>query len=159
VYEAVSMHAHERAANSFLRAQAIVDTVTAGKMAAAAASAAALAGGGVAVEGVLSAAPVTPQALVRRVDNGASTAFAKHSVQHAKTRTHARPISHAHASTPRHHDKPPGSAAASVRASVTTTQQASAPPPATTPRASAASAGSPHNSGGSASSEFGFEGP
>jgi hypothetical protein len=45
VYETVSMHAHERAANSFLRAQAIVDTVTAGKMAAAAASAAALAGG------------------------------------------------------------------------------------------------------------------
>jgi len=30
VYETLTMHAHERAANSFLRAQAIVDTVTAG---------------------------------------------------------------------------------------------------------------------------------
>jgi succinylarginine dihydrolase len=50
VYEALSMHVRERTANSFLRAQAIVDTVTAGKMAAAAAAAAALAGGRVAVE-------------------------------------------------------------------------------------------------------------
>src|SRR4051812_6956353 len=57
VYETVSLHLHERAANSFLRAQAVFDTVTAGKMAAAAASAAAVAGGGFAVEGV-----VTPPA-------------------------------------------------------------------------------------------------
>jgi RNA polymerase sigma factor (sigma-70 family) len=159
VYETVSMHAHERAANSFLRAQAIVDTVTAGKMAAAAASAAALAGGGVAVEGVFSAAPVSPQALVRRADNAGATAFVKAPAQRAKASTHTRSRSHAHASQPRHHDKPPPAAAATVRAAVTTTQQASAPPPATTPRASAASAGSPHKSGGSASSEFGFEGP
>jgi hypothetical protein len=33
VYETLTMHVHERAANSFVRAQAIVDTVTAGKMA------------------------------------------------------------------------------------------------------------------------------
>jgi putative zinc finger protein len=75
VYETVTMHMHERAANSFLRAQAIVDTVTAGKMAAAAASAAALAGSGVAVEGVLSGTPpATPQAdhpaRGQRVDDG-----------------------------------------------------------------------------------------
>src|ERR671934_2149111 len=41
VYETVSMHLHERTANSLVRAQAIVDTVTAGKIAAAAPSAAA----------------------------------------------------------------------------------------------------------------------
>ena len=159
VYETLTMHVHERAANSLVRAQAIVDTVTAGKMAAAAASAAALAGGGVAVEGVLSAAPATPQAIVRRVDNGASTAFVKQPAPRAKTHTDAGPRSHARASTQRHHEKPPRAAAATVRASVTTTQQASGPPPATIPRASAASAGSARKSGGSASSEFGFEGP
>jgi RNA polymerase sigma factor (sigma-70 family) len=159
VYETLTMHAHERAANSFLRAQAIVDTVTAGKMAAAAASAAALAGGGVAVEGVFSAAPVTPQAIVRRADHGLATAFVKQPPQRAKTSTHPQSQSHAHASKPRHHEKPPRAAAATVRPSVTTTQQASASPPATTPRASAASAGSPRKGGGSASSEFGFEGP
>ena len=57
VYETVSLHLHERAANSFLRAQAVFDTVTAGKMAAAAASAAAVAGGGFAVEGVVTSPP------------------------------------------------------------------------------------------------------
>jgi hypothetical protein len=161
VYETLTMHAHERAANSFLRAQAIVDTVTAGKMAAAAASAAALAGSGVAVEGVLSAGPVTPQALVRRADNAVATALVKQPAQRkTKTPTQTKSRSHAHASKPSHHDKPARAAAAtSVRASVTTTQQASAPQPATTPRASAASAGSPRKSAGSASSEFGFEGP
>jgi putative zinc finger protein len=153
VYETLTMHAHERAANSFLRAQAIVDTVTASKMAAAAASAAALAGGGVAVEGVLSGAPATPQALVRRADNGLATTFVK---APAKASTHAKRRSHPHASKPRHHQKPAATAAATVRASVTTTQQASAPPPAATaPRATAASTGAGH----SASSEFGFEGP
>jgi putative zinc finger protein len=39
VYETVTLSLHERTANCFLRAQAIIDTVTAGKMAAAAASA------------------------------------------------------------------------------------------------------------------------
>lgn len=164
LYETLTMHAHERAANSFLRAQAIVDTVTAGKMAAAAASAAALAGGGVAVEGVFSAAPVTPQAIVRRADNGASAAFVK---APAKTSTHAKRRSHAHASNPRHHQKPPPAAVATVRASVTTVSAGASspaaagassppsPPAATAPRATAASSGA----GRSASSEFGFEGP
>jgi hypothetical protein len=41
VYETVTMHLHERAANLFLRAQAVIDTVTAAKMAAVAAAAAA----------------------------------------------------------------------------------------------------------------------
>jgi hypothetical protein len=130
VYETLAMHVHERTANSFLRAQAIVDTVTAGKMAAAAAaSAAALAGGGVAVEGVLSAAPAaTSQAIVRRGDNALATAFVK---QPTKTATHAKRRSHARAST-----RGTGGSGRAARSD-----------------AAAASRG-----GGSASSEFGFEG-
>jgi Putative zinc-finger len=151
VYETLTMHAHERTANSFLRAQAIVDTVTAGKMAAAAASAAALAGGGVAVEGVLSAAPATPQAIVRRVDNGASTAFVKQPQTRPKTHTNAKSRSHARASTQRRRQ------AASRPASAP--QASTSSPVATTPRATVASAGSARAAGTSASSEFGFEGP
>jgi RNA polymerase sigma factor (sigma-70 family) len=156
VYETLTMHAHERAANSFLRAQAIVDTVTASKMAAAAASAAALAGGGVAVEGVLGGAPATPQALVRRADNGLATAFVK---QPVKTRTHAKHRSHTRASTPRRHPWSKPASATTSRAAVTTVQQTASPSPATSQRASAASASSSRGSGASATSEFGFEGP
>jgi RNA polymerase sigma factor (sigma-70 family) len=156
VYETLTMHVHERAANSFVRAQAIVDTVTAGKMAAAAASAAALAGGGVAVEGVLSSAPpATPQAIIRRAENTVSTAFAKN----PPTSTHAKRRSHARASTPRRHQKAQPVVAHVVRPTVTTTQRTPAPLTSPAPRASAASASSPRSSGGSASSEFGFEGP
>src|SRR5512133_2749563 len=155
LYETLTMHAHERAANSFLRAQAIVDTVTAGKMAAAAASAAALAGGGVAVEGVFSAAPVTPQAIVRRADNGAAAALVKQPVQRTKTSAHAKPRSHARSSTPRRRQaasRPAVSPASTPRASASS-------PAASTPRATVASAGSARAAGTSASSEFGFEGP
>jgi hypothetical protein len=53
VYETVSLHLHERAANSFLRAQAVFDTVTAGKMAPRRRRRPAVAGGGFAVEGVV----------------------------------------------------------------------------------------------------------
>jgi hypothetical protein len=156
VYETLAMHMHERTANSFLRAQAIVDTVTAGKMAAAAASAAALAGGGVAVEGVLSSAPpATPQAIIRRAENTVSTAF----VKNPPTSTHAKERSHARASTPRRHQKAQPVVAHVVRPTVTTTQRTPAPPTSPAPRATAASASSPRSSGGSASSEFGFEGP
>jgi RNA polymerase sigma factor (sigma-70 family) len=167
VYETVSLHLHERAANSFLRAQAIVDTVTAGKMAVAASAAAALAGGGVAVEGVLSAAPATPRAIVRRVDNGAATAFVDSPASKPKTRAHLKQRSHARASKLRHHQKPPPAAAGTVRGSVvaatagasSSAAAGASPPPsssaATAPRATAASTGA----GGSASSEFGFEGP
>ena len=156
VYETVSLHLHERAANSFLRAQAIVDTVTAGKMAAAAASAAALAGGGVAVEGVLSASPATPQAIVRRIDNSASAALVKQPAQReAKTRTHAKPRSHARSSAPRRRQaasRPAVSPASAPRASASR-------PAASTPRATVASTGSAGAAGTPASSEFGFEGP
>jgi hypothetical protein len=159
LYETLTMHAHERAANSFLRAQAIVDTVTAGKMAAAAASAAALAGGGVAVEGVFSAAPVTPQAIVRRADNGASAALVKQPAQRSKTHAHVKARSHARASTPRRHDATAPPRASASRGAATTSRAGSSPAPASAARASAASAGSPRRAGTSASSEFGFEGP
>jgi RNA polymerase sigma factor (sigma-70 family) len=159
VYETLSMHLHERAANSFVRAQAIVDTVAAGKMAAAAASAAALAGGGVAVEGVLSASPATPQAIVRRADNSAATAFVKQPAQRAKTHAHAARRSHSRASTPRRREANPQGAASASRATATTPRGGSAPAAETAPRASAASTGSVRGAGTSASSEFGFEGP
>jgi RNA polymerase sigma factor (sigma-70 family) len=171
VYETVSLHMHERTANSLLRAQAIVDTVTAGKMAAAAASAAALAGGGVAVEGVLSAAPATPQAIVRRVDNGASTAFVK---EPAKTRMHVAAQSHAHMSktsgaggSRRAADGSRGAtgskraagAARGSSSSAAVASRVSSAPAASTPRVTAASTGAARGAGTSASSEFGFEGP
>ena len=94
VYETVSLHLHERAANSFLRAQAVFDTVTAGKMAAAAASAAAVAGGGFAVEGVVTPpSPDRPAAILRgAVGGGALPALKTVSRSHAraKPRSHAR---------------------------------------------------------------------
>jgi hypothetical protein len=159
VYETLTMHAHERAANSFLRAQAIVDTVTAGKMAAAAASAAALAGGGVAVEGVFSASPVTPQAIVRRADNGASAALVKQPAQRSKTHAYAMARSHAHASTPRRHEATAPARASASRGAATTSRAGSSSASGTATHASAASTGSPRGAGTSASSEFGFEGP
>jgi putative zinc finger protein len=175
VYETLSMHVHERTANSFLRAQAIVDTVTAGKMAAAAASAAALAGGGVAVEGVLSASPATPQAIVRRADNSAATAFVK---EPAKTHTHVAARSHARTSKAsgaggsrnaasrsrgatgsRSGSGASRGAASASQKAATAPSATSSSPAATAPRAAAASAGSAGGAGTSASSEFGFEGP
>jgi hypothetical protein len=160
VYETLAMQMHERTANSVLRAQAIVDTVTAVKMPAAAASAAALAGGGVAVEGVLSAAPATPQAIVRRVDNGASTAFVKQPRQPTtKTHAHARSSSHARASTPRRRRANAPSAGTAARSAAVAPRGASASAPAPAPRATAASTGGVKGAGTSATSEFGFEGP
>jgi hypothetical protein len=153
VYETAAVDAHDRAANSFLRAQAIVDTLAASKMAAAAASAAALAGGGVAVEGVLTAAPATPQAIVRRADHGLATTFVK---APPKTSTHAKHRPHSRTSTPHRHQKAQPAAAHVVRAAVTTTQRTPAPPASSAARASAASASA--GGRGSASSEFGFEG-
>jgi hypothetical protein len=159
VYETVTMSMHERAANSFLRAQAIVDTVTAGKMAAAAASAAALAGGGVAVEGVLSASPATPAAIVRRADNAVATALVKQSTRRARTSTHAKGRSHARASSARHRQGPAKPASGPSRRAATVLRSSSSPPPASTPRPTAASSGGGGAGGTSASSEFGFEGP
>jgi RNA polymerase sigma factor (sigma-70 family) len=184
VYETLTMHLHERAASSFLRAQAIVDTVTAGKMAAAAASAAALAGGGVAVEGVLSSPPAaTPQAIVRRVDNAGATAIAKTSPQthaHAKRSSHAGASSSGGPSRVRAAGGSRGAAAGTAadaagssrgtagapstpRSGRSTAGNAapkhSSPPRSGAPRATVASSGAVRGAGTSATSEFGFEGP
>jgi len=119
VYETLTMHAHERAANSFLRAQAIV----------------------------------------RRADNGASTAFVKQPAQRSKTHAHVKARSHARASTPRRHQATAPARASASLGAATTSRAGSSPAPATAARASAASAGSPRRAATSASSEFGFEGP
>jgi RNA polymerase sigma factor (sigma-70 family) len=170
VYETVSLHLHERAANSFLRAQAVFDTVTAGKMAAAAASAAAVAGGGFAVEGVVTpAAPDRPAAILRgAVGGGGSPVLKTVSTSHA----HARAKSRSHAGSrprtkQRSRSQPRASAASSRQArkpavtgagSTAATTISSQPRAAAQPRAVAASAGDSH-SGSSAAGEFGFEGP
>ncbi|MEN3285571.1 MAG: hypothetical protein V7607_6711, partial [Solirubrobacteraceae bacterium] len=117
------------------------------------------AGGSVAVQGVLSAAPVTPQALVRRADNGLATTFVKSPTPNAKTHMHVKPRSHGRASEPRDHRRIATSAAATSQPAAKAASAAASPPAATTPQASAASASSPRRSAGSASSEFGFEGP
>jgi RNA polymerase sigma factor (sigma-70 family) len=168
VYETVSLHLHERAANSFLRAQAVFDTVTAGKMAAAAASAAAVAGGGFAVEGVV--APPSrdrPAAILRGAVGGGRVPALK-----TVSRSHARAKSRSHESSrprtkQRARSRPRASAASSgqrakpapsTASSSATTTISSQPRAAAQPRAVAASAG-PAHSGSSAAGEFGFEGP
>ena len=164
VYETVSLHLHERAANSFLRAQAVFDTVTAGKMAAAAASAAAVAGGGFAVEGVVTPpSPDRPAAILRGAVGGGGVPALK-TVSRSKPRSHAgskprakqraRSRPRASSGRSRQSSKP----AATTAATSATTTISSRPRPAAQPRAVAASAGASH-SGGSAAGEFGFEGP
>jgi hypothetical protein len=168
VYETVSLHLHERAANSFLRAQAVFDTVTAGKMAAAAASAAAVAGGGFAVEGVVTPpSPDRPAAILRGAVGGGGLPALK-----TVSRSHARAQSRSHVGSrsrtkPRSRSQPRASAASSRQArkpaattagSAATTPISSSPRAAAQPRANAASAG-PSHSGSSAAGEFGFEGP
>jgi hypothetical protein len=156
VYETVTMHLHERTANSLLRAQAIVDTVTAGKMAAVAASAAAVAGGGFAVEGAMRTGDQRPGAIVLRdAQDLAAVPIARR--QRPQPATHTRA-----ASKPRAHAKP--HVRARRRASAPQVQQQAAPPTTTTvttsaPRATVASAGGSARSASSAAGEFGFEGP
>jgi len=162
VYETVSLHLHERAANSFLRAQAVFDTVTAGKMAAAAASAAAVAGGGFAVEGVVTSAPGDrPAAILRGAAGGAALPAVK---TLSRRHVHAQRTSSSHRKPParqRPHPKPRTAASSTRRgpkpgaAKTTTTTTTTI---ATQPRASAASAGR-SRSGSAAAGEFGFEGP
>ena len=168
VYETVSLHLHERAANSFLRAQAVFDTVTAGKMAAAAASAAAVAGGGFAVEGVVTPpSPDRPAAILRGAVGGGAVPALKtvsraharakprsHTGSTARTKQHSRSQRRASAASSRQPPKP----AATTASSSATTTTSSQPGAAAQPRAVAASASASH-SGSSAAGEFGFEGP
>ena len=153
VYETVTMHLHERAANSFLRAQAIVDTVTAGTMAAAAASAAAVAGGSVAVQDALRAPAPLRAALVQRADPGAGVPFVRQAAGSTAARGGHKPKPRARTTQrPRakpHRSAPPPRAHAPAPATPT----AAAPTPAA--RATTAVV---HGSGGSAAGEFGFEG-
>jgi RNA polymerase sigma factor (sigma-70 family) len=157
VYETMTVHLHERAANSFLRAQAIVDTVTAGKMAAAAASAAAVAGGGVAVEGALTSVPDRPAPLMRRAESTAALGLVKQpalaasrgkarSAAHAKPRVRRRAHAMSRARTAAH--APPRR----PQASATTVTTAA-------PRATVATTGGTARSASAAAGEFGFEGP
>jgi hypothetical protein len=169
VYETVSLHLHERAANSVLRAQAVFDTVTAGKMAAAAASAAAVAGGGFAVEGVVSSPRGDrPTAIVRGAASGAALPAPK-TVSRAERKGSAkRPTArkqHASATSraPSHRrararSQQASSAPAPAQSAATGTTASVQPRPAAAqPSAVAASAGGSH--AGSAAGEFGFEGP
>jgi RNA polymerase sigma factor (sigma-70 family) len=161
VYETVAMHLHERTANSIMRAQAIVDTVSAGKMAAVAASAAAMAGGGFAVEGVISGPIDRPAAILRGTQPLASAPAAQPrtpSKPHRTTRSAA-------AKKPKRSAQPKKKTAAKPHSQNPAPQpQPQAPPPTTTasqaPRTTVATtASSRPSSGGSAAGEFGFEGP
>ncbi|MEA2394654.1 MAG: hypothetical protein QOJ82_2545 [Solirubrobacteraceae bacterium] len=151
VYETVTLHLHERTANAFLRAQAIVDTAAAAKMAAVAASAAAVAGGGFAVEGAFTARDGDRPGIALRGVAGAAGTSASQPRQRRTATRHAKRSAKPQrrwpaSSAPR---TPPKTAASSPPA---TQRSPSASPPAT----SAASAAS---SGGSSAGEFGFEGP
>jgi hypothetical protein len=166
VYETVAMHLHERTANSIMRAQAIVDTVSAGKMAAVAASAAAMAGSGFAVEGVISGPVDRPAAMLRGAQPIASAPATR---PRSRTQQHAavhRSSSSSSSKRPERAARPKQKAATSVRPRAQSpAPQPQAPPPATTtsspPRTTVASAASTHpsSSGGAAAGEFGFEGP
>jgi Putative zinc-finger len=165
VYETVSLHLHERAANSFLRAQAVFDTVTAGKMAAAAASAAAVAGGGFAVEGaVTSASPDRPAAILRGATGPGAMPMLKAAAPprghrqrapagrgRARRHPRANPRAKPRATAASAHPRPQPAATKTTPPTTTTTVN-------TRPRASAASAGG-SRPGASAAGEFGFEGP
>jgi RNA polymerase sigma factor (sigma-70 family) len=158
VYETVTMHLHERAANSFLRAQAIVDTVTAGKMAAVAASAAAVAGGGFAVEGAMRTGDQRPGAILRNAQDLAAVPISRRQRPrpHAHARAASKPKAHPkqRTSTRKHASRPQVRRQAPQPTRPTTTAIAT-----TTPRATVASAGASSQSAGSAAGEFGFEGP
>jgi RNA polymerase sigma factor (sigma-70 family) len=144
VYETVTLQFHERAANSILRAQAIVDTASVGKMAAVAASAAAVAGGGIAVEGTVKSSSAPRAAAANR----AKPAVRAPSFRRAKpprtiwSRPHPEP-----------QRSRPSSAATATTTSTTTTTTTNVPQPRPAPVSASTS------SGGSAATEFGFEGP
>ncbi|MDP9344319.1 MAG: zf-HC2 domain-containing protein, partial [Actinomycetota bacterium] len=159
-YETLAMTASERAANAVVRAQAVVDTVAAGKMAVAAASVAAVAGGGVAVQGAIRAderpAAIIHRAQAARLPVEPTVASAHHAakepgrVAHRRTArrrtvTHRTPTLISTQMRPRQQAAAPSPqpAAASVV-------------PAEKPVAKAAGSSS---GGGSAAGEFGFESP
>jgi len=159
VYETVSLHLHERAANSFLRAQAIVDTVTAGKMAAVAASAAAVAGGGFAVEGVVTPSGERPAELLRGAQGlVAVPTVSKQATQRSASRTHTKRRSH-RASKPQASKPKPHAQKQWQAPAPTTPRTPSRPRTTTVVHATVASSGGSSRPSSSAAGEFGFEGP
>jgi hypothetical protein len=150
--EWVLTSAHERAVGSVMRAQAVLDTATAGKMAAVAASAAALAGGGAAaMHDATDAAVPAPRA----------TAAKRAPVQQARprlraARTAAAVRSPAPAPAPRPaaspHAHQPAPAPQPHTEFIAETASADASP-------GSATAARPAPSGGAGGTEFGLESP
>jgi RNA polymerase sigma factor (sigma-70 family) len=172
VYETVTMHLGERAANSILRAQAVIDTVTAGKMAAAAASAAAVAGGGIAAERVLHGPADRPGAVTRRVESASvaplvkrhakpGRVVARKSARKAHRQPHRATATIRAAKTPRRTTIATASTPAATRRSTPAAAPAPQPAPASQPAPKPVVTSASASSGGSASAagEFGFEGP
>jgi hypothetical protein len=147
--EWVLTSAHERAVGSVMRAQAVLDTATAGKMAAVAASAAALAGGGAAAmhDATDAATPVPRAAAAKR----APAQHARPSAPAARTaavRTRApapRPAASQHAHRP--------AAAARPHTEFIAEAAASNAPAGSSPASRTAP------SGGAGGTEFGLESP
>jgi Putative zinc-finger len=147
--EWVLTSAHERAVGSVMRAQAVLDTATAGKMAAVAASAAALAGGGAAAmhDATTAATPMPRAAAAKR----APAQQARPSARAARTtavRTRApapRPAASQHAHRPRPAAQPQTEFIAETAAANT--------PAASSPATRTAPSGSP------GATEFGLESP
>lgn len=153
LYEAAVVSLNERAANAVLRAQAVIDAVSATKVAAVASAAVAVTGGGVAVGGaVRGGEPRAPARPVARVAQAAASPSA------APTPPRRRPG----ASTP----AAPRRAAAGASTRAATVAGDARPrtpaPPASEPAAASGPAQPESSTAGadaaSASSEFGFEG-
>lgn len=158
LYEAATMALNERAANAVLRAQAVVDTVAAGKMAAAAASVAAVAGGGVAVQGAIRA-DERPAAIIHRAQAAELAAAPVAATRQRAVRRKARVVRarRAPARTATHRTRRASVPQRQPRQPAQPRPAAAPPPPATTsapaPRPAARTAST------SAAGEFGFEGP
>jgi RNA polymerase sigma factor (sigma-70 family) len=170
VYETVTMHLNERAANSLLRAQAIIDTATAGKMAAAAASAAAVAGGGLAAERVLHGGAVErPGAIAGRVESASvappvSRPRAKAAPRFVTARRSSRKAPRRRATATIRRAKTRRTTVASTPKPAPARTSAPAPTPAApasqpAPKPVVTVASASSGGGGSAAGEFGFEGP
>jgi hypothetical protein len=152
--EWVLTSAHERAVGSVMRAQAVLDTVTAGKMAAVAASAAALAGGGAAaMHDATDAATPMPRAAAAKHAPGRQARPRAGAARTAAVRTRAPAPRSAlrTAASQQHAHRPPPVAERQTEfiAETTATDAAATSSPAT------------HNapSGGAGGTEFGLESP
>jgi anti-sigma factor RsiW len=148
--EWVLTSAHERAVGSVMRAQAVLDTATAGKMAAVAASAAALAGGGAAaMHDATNAATPIPRAAAAKRAPGQQAGPSARAVRSTAVRTRAPGPSPAPRTAASQHAHRPAPAA-QPQAEFIAETAASAPSRPTTQTAPSGSAGG---------TEFGLESP